>query len=109
MLSSIGVSHPTLDDVCLTLRKVGLTGKLTGAGGGGFALALVPPSLPEKTLVQAVDLLEAKGLLLGIRIHFHIFKFYFCQFEALLIDYGLDIPRNNESIILLPMVTLLFL
>eukprot|EP00088_Acartia_fossae_P002359 TRINITY_DN10953_c0_g1_i4.p1 TRINITY_DN10953_c0_g1~~TRINITY_DN10953_c0_g1_i4.p1 ORF type:complete len:380 (+),score=45.09 TRINITY_DN10953_c0_g1_i4:63-1202(+) len=61
LLSSIGVSHPTLDDVCLTLRKVGLTGKLTGAGGGGFALALVPPSLPEKTLVQAVDLLEAKG------------------------------------------------
>jgi mevalonate kinase len=72
LLTSLGVSHPTLDDVCLTLKKVGMVGKLTGAGGGGFALALVPPSLPEKLLVQAVDMLEIKGYTCyqtGIGVH----------------------------------------
>jgi len=61
LLTSLGVSHPTLDDVCLTLKTVGMAGKLTGAGGGGFALAIVPPALPEKVLSKAIDQLEAKG------------------------------------------------
>ena len=39
-----------------------MVGKLTGAGGGGFALALVPPSLPEKNVVLAINQLEAKGI-----------------------------------------------
>jgi len=61
LLSSLGVSHPTLDDVCLSLKKLGLFGKLTGAGGGGFALAILPPNLPQKTITTAKNTLESKG------------------------------------------------
>jgi len=61
LLSSLGVSHPALDEVCGTLTSVGISGKLTGAGGGGFAIAVISPFLPEKSLGQAVSLLESKG------------------------------------------------
>ncbi|XP_023326671.1 mevalonate kinase [Eurytemora carolleeae] len=61
LLTGLGVSHPTLDDVCRTLKKLGIVGKLTGAGGGGFALAVLPPSISGKTVLVAKDLLETKG------------------------------------------------
>lgn len=46
LLVAMGVGHPALDAVCRTMSNVaGLTcSKLTGAGGGGCAITLVPSS-----------------------------------------------------------------
>jgi hypothetical protein len=38
-----------------------MQGKLTGAGGGGFAFALIPPSLTEQTLAAVQQELTAHG------------------------------------------------
>ena len=43
LLNAIGVGHPALDRVCEIARQFGLSAKLTGGGGGGCAIALVPP------------------------------------------------------------------
>jgi len=61
LLQSLGVSHPKLQDVCNTVSQFGMHGKLTGAGGGGFAFALVPPSVSEKSLALAKQTLESAG------------------------------------------------
>ncbi|KAI9337499.1 mevalonate kinase-like protein [Obelidium mucronatum] len=42
ILTSLGVSHPTLETVVNITKKYGLSSKLTGAGGGGCALTLIP-------------------------------------------------------------------
>ena len=39
----------------------GLHGKLTGAGGGGFAFALVPSSLAESTVEKVRESLQTEG------------------------------------------------
>lgn len=41
LLVSIGVSHPTLDTICRLTAEMGLSSKLTGAGGGGCAFTLL--------------------------------------------------------------------
>jgi len=61
LLQSLGVSHSALQDICNTVRQFGMHGKLTGAGGGGFAFALVPPNIPEKSLELARQTLEGAG------------------------------------------------
>ena len=38
------MSHASLDVIVSAASEVGLAGKLTGAGGGGCALVLLPPS-----------------------------------------------------------------
>lgn len=44
LLNSIGVGHPVLDRVVSLAAQHQLNGaKLTGAGGGGCALVLLPP------------------------------------------------------------------
>ena len=49
LLSSMGVSHPSLEHIVATATKYGFHAKLTGAGGGGCAFVLIPPSKPIST------------------------------------------------------------
>ena len=45
LLNALGVGHAALDRVCATALERGLAAKLTGAGGGGCALVLIPPGI----------------------------------------------------------------
>ncbi|KAL0685880.1 hypothetical protein Bca4012_052728 [Brassica carinata] len=58
LLESMGVSHSSTDTVIQTTHKHKLTSKLTGAGGGGCVLTL----LPTRTVVdKVVQELESSG------------------------------------------------
>nr|CAI5844500.1 unnamed protein product [Callosobruchus analis] len=62
LLCALGMSHPRLDEAVLLLQRRGLTGaKLTGAGGGGHAFALVPPSYDDTLLAEICNELVAAG------------------------------------------------
>ena len=45
LLNALGVGHAALDRVYALARERGLAAKLTGAGGGGCAIVLVPPGV----------------------------------------------------------------
>ena len=67
---SSSVNHETshcnhLLGVCLSCNDLfsllGLHGKLTGAGGGGFAFSLVPPTMTEESVDRVREALEGAG------------------------------------------------
>ncbi|KIM54345.1 hypothetical protein SCLCIDRAFT_31139 [Scleroderma citrinum Foug A] len=60
-LADLGVSHPSLEDVRTVTRTYELVTKLTGAGGGGCAVTLVPEDFPESSLSSLVANLCDKG------------------------------------------------
>ena len=43
LLNALGVGHPSLDRACAIAEQFGLGAKLTGGGGGGCAVAVIPP------------------------------------------------------------------
>ena len=77
LLEALGVSHPALEEVILIAKSYGLSAKLTGAGGGGFALIVLPPSIDENTLKNLKERLVKKHYdcyetslgVDGVRIH----------------------------------------
>ncbi|KAG6334057.1 hypothetical protein ID866_5031 [Astraeus odoratus] len=60
-LVDLGVSHSSLEDVRNITRAYGLATKLTGAGGGGCAVSLLPDSCSEASLEALVAGLRDKG------------------------------------------------
>lgn len=61
LLSALGVSHEKLEEAIYILSKYGLKGKLTGAGGGGYAIALVPLRFENSVIEDAKLELTNKG------------------------------------------------
>ncbi|XP_030040227.2 mevalonate kinase [Manduca sexta] len=64
LLAALGVSHPSLETIRAAARAKGLACKLTGAGGGGYAMVLIPPSTPRST----IDSLTGQLLEHGFRV-----------------------------------------
>lgn len=61
LLATLGVSHPKLDKICSIIHEAGLHGKLTGAGGGGYAIALVPPYYDVPAMDELITKLKSEG------------------------------------------------
>ncbi|KAG4916872.1 hypothetical protein AAZX31_19G221900 [Glycine max] len=61
LLQSMGVSHATIQTVLQTTLKYKLASKLTGAGGGGCVLTLLPTLLSGTVVDKVVAELESCG------------------------------------------------
>lgn len=61
LLNALGVGHPALTVVVEESQKQGMSCKLTGAGGGGCAITLVPRTASEEQLTQLQENLASKG------------------------------------------------
>jgi mevalonate kinase len=62
LLVALGVSHPRLDRIreLVDHNGIGWT-KLTGAGGGGCAITLLKPGVPQEKLDELAEILEEEG------------------------------------------------
>ncbi|WRT63680.1 cystathionine beta-lyase [Kwoniella shivajii] len=62
-LVNLGVSHPSLEVVvaATAAEPFGLATKLTGAGGGGCAVTLIPDDFPQSSLDALITTLESQG------------------------------------------------
>ncbi|KAK8845447.1 cystathionine beta-lyase [Kwoniella newhampshirensis] len=62
-LVNLGVSHPSLDMIvaATAAEPFGLASKLTGAGGGGCAVTLIPDEFPQSTLDELINTLQGHG------------------------------------------------
>ncbi|CAH0383673.1 unnamed protein product [Bemisia tabaci] len=61
LLSTLQVSHEKLEHIRAITAGFGLHTKLTGAGGGGYAIALIPPDYPVNVLPECINQLEANN------------------------------------------------
>ena len=59
LLETLGVSHPALEDVVQLAKTSGFSAKLTGAGGGGFAMIVI--SNAEETILKEIKEKLAKN------------------------------------------------
>lgn len=55
------MSHSKLDEACQILTEAGFHGKLTGAGGGGFAICMVSPMTENSIIDKVIEDLNSKG------------------------------------------------
>lgn len=53
LLRTLGVSHETLEQIVSVSSNHGLSTKLTGAGGGGYAITILPPNF-SKSQIEAL-------------------------------------------------------
>lgn len=60
ILNALEVGHPKIEEVVATCKRYGATTKLTGAGGGGCTISLLPRSIDDASLRQLVAELEGK-------------------------------------------------
>ncbi|XP_040376073.1 mevalonate kinase [Oryza brachyantha] len=61
LLQCMGVSHSSIETVLRTTLKFNLVSKLTGAGGGGCVLTLIPTLLSNLVLEKVIAELESHG------------------------------------------------
>jgi len=61
LLQCMGVSHSSIETVLRTTLKYSLVSKLTGAGGGGCVLTLIPTLLAHTVLEKVATELESHG------------------------------------------------
>lgn len=61
LLNALDVSHPMLEMICAMAQLHLYAGKLTGAGGGGYAYILLPPDADSKSIELFSEQLEDKG------------------------------------------------
>ncbi|CAG8658032.1 11298_t:CDS:2, partial [Acaulospora colombiana] len=61
LLKEIGVSHFSLEEICELTDEFGLSTKLTGAGGGGCAVTLIPDDFYADSLKILMDKLAEGG------------------------------------------------
>ncbi|GLT94969.1 hypothetical protein SLE2022_126780 [Rubroshorea leprosula] len=61
LLQCMGVSHASIETVLRTTLKYKLASKLTGAGGGGCVLTLLPTLLSATVVAKVVKELESYG------------------------------------------------
>lgn len=62
LLNALNVSHPKLEIICAMAWLHSYAGKLTGAGGGGYAYILLPPDTDNnKSIKVLTEQLEEKG------------------------------------------------
>ncbi|KAJ2156376.1 Mevalonate kinase [Coemansia sp. RSA 552] len=61
LLTTLGVSHPSLERIREITAGYGLASKLTGAGGGGCALTLVPRETSDETVGRVAAELTEEG------------------------------------------------
>ncbi|KAJ2995101.1 hypothetical protein NUW54_g7448 [Trametes sanguinea] len=62
-LVSLGVSHPALESIrsITSASPYRLSTKLTGAGGGGCAVTLIPDDFADEALQSLISALESQG------------------------------------------------
>ncbi|KDO29696.1 mevalonate kinase [Saprolegnia parasitica CBS 223.65] len=60
-LETLQVSHASIRAICAASAARGLTTKLTGAGGGGCTITLIPNDCPSESLAALVADLEKLG------------------------------------------------
>ena len=63
LLAGVGVSHPALGQVVNVAAANGIHAKLTGAGGGGFALGLVTPAVQR----EQVNMITYLGICINMQ------------------------------------------
>lgn len=61
ILEDLGVSHPRIDEVMRICKQYNGATKLTGAGGGGCTITLLPRSLSNEDVSKLIAQLESKG------------------------------------------------